>query len=80
MLPDAKGLVSMQRHLAGDTESARQQMREELLAAGPRDFRALADALAEVATNGRVVVMGSEPAITAANAERQGFLHVTKVL
>ena len=80
MLPDAKGLASLQRHLLGDTDAARQKMRDELLSAGPRDFGALADALAEVAATARVVVLGSEGAITAANAERQSFLHVTKVL
>jgi Zn-dependent M16 (insulinase) family peptidase len=80
MLPDAKGLVSMQRHLIGETDAARQEMRDELLAASPRDFRALADALAETVANARVVVLGSETAITAANAERQGFLRVSKVL
>jgi Zn-dependent M16 (insulinase) family peptidase len=80
MLPDAKGLVSLQRHLIGETDTARQKMREELLATSQKDLRALADALSEVATNGRVVVLGSEPAIAAANAERQGFLRVSKVL
>jgi Zn-dependent M16 (insulinase) family peptidase len=79
MLPDAKGMASLHRHLSGDSDEARQAMRDELLSAGRKDFNALADALGEVATSGRVVVMGSEPAITAANAERQGFLKVTKV-
>jgi hypothetical protein len=36
--------------------------------------------LAEVAATARVVVLGSEAAIAGANAERQGFLQVTKVL
>jgi Zn-dependent M16 (insulinase) family peptidase len=80
MLPDTKGMVSLQRHLIGESDQARQKLREELLAAGQKDFRALADALGEVATSGRVVVLGSEPAINQANAERQGFLSVTKVL
>ena len=30
-LPDAKGFASMQRHLIGDTDEARQRMREEIL-------------------------------------------------
>ena len=80
LLPDAKGLISMQRHLVGDSDRARQEMREELLSADGDDLRTLADALAKVAASGRVVVMGSEPAIAAANAERQGFLRVSKVL
>ena len=70
----------MQRHLTGDTDALRQKMRDELLSAGARDFRALADVLETAAATARVVVLGSESAITAANAERQGFLHVTKVL
>jgi Zn-dependent M16 (insulinase) family peptidase len=80
MLPDAKGQVSMQRHLLGDTEAARQQMRDELLSAGNADLRSLADALGEAAMTARVVVIGSAAAIAAANAERQGFLRVEKLM
>ncbi|MFO1184527.1 MAG: insulinase family protein [Bauldia sp.] len=80
MLPDAKGLVSMQRHLRGDSEEARQRIRDSILSASARDFAELADALVEVAKHGHVVVVGGEAAIGAANAERQGFLAVEKVL
>lgn len=80
MLPDAKGFTSLLRHLTGDTEEVRQTRRDELLAAGPADFRALGEALEEVARSGRTVVMGSDTAIGAANAERNGFLDVTKLL
>ena len=79
-LPDAKGFTSLIWELAGDTDEARQQRREEILSASERDFRALADALDKVAGHGQVVVLGSEKAIKAANDERGGFLKVTKVL
>lgn len=80
LLPDAKGLVSLQRHLRGDTEEARQAIRDSILSAGKKDLADLADALAEVAKHGHVVVVGGEAAVAAANAERQGFMAVEKVL
>ena len=67
-------------HAEPVSDQARQQMRDELLSTGLRDFRALADALADAVNTARVVVLGSETAIAAANAERQGFMHVSKVL
>lgn len=79
-LPDAKGFVSMVWELIGDTDEARQQRREQILSATNADFLALADALDQVAKYGRVVVLGSETAIKAANDERGPFLEVTKVL
>jgi hypothetical protein len=79
-LPDAKGFASMQRHLAGDSDEARQKMREDVLATTAKDVRNFADAMAQVAAHGRVVVLGSEQAIEAANAERQGFLSVSRVM
>ena len=79
-LPDAKGFVSMVWELLGDTDEARQARREQILGASNADFVALADALDQVAKYGRVVVLGSEAAIKAANDERGPFLEVTKVL
>jgi presequence protease len=79
-LPDAKGFASMQRHLIGDTDAARQTMREEILATTAADVRGFADVLAQVAAQGRIVVLGSDQAIAAANAERNGFLAVSKVM
>jgi presequence protease len=79
-LPDAKGFASMQRHLVGDSDEARQRMREEILATTAADIRRFAGAMAQVAAHGRVVVLGSEQAIEAANAERQGFLSVSRVM
>jgi presequence protease len=79
-LPDAKGFASMQRYLIGDSDEARQRVREEILSTTTGDIRNFADALAQVAAHGRVVVLGSEQAIEAANAERQGFLSVSRVM
>jgi Zn-dependent M16 (insulinase) family peptidase len=79
-LPDAKGFVSMVWELLGDTDEARLARREQILGASNADFAALADALDQVAKYGRVVVLGSEAAIKAANDERGPFLEVTKVL
>ena len=79
-LPDAKGFTSLVWELSGDSEEARQKRRDEILGASNRDFKALAEALDQVARQGQVVVLGSETAIKAANDERGGFLKVTKVL
>ena len=79
-LPDAKGFVSMQHYLIGDTDEARQRMREEVLSTTAADIRSFADAMAGIAAHGRVVVLGSEQAIEAANAERPGLLSVSRVM
>jgi Zn-dependent M16 (insulinase) family peptidase len=79
-LPDAKGYISMIWELTGNDEVNRQQRREEILNASAADFKRFADVLAALSREARVVVMGSEAAITAANAERNNFLEVTKVL
>ena len=80
MLPDAKGFASMVQFLVRETDEMRQRMREEILAASVADFREFASALAQVAEHGRVVVLGSEQAIQAANARRPGLLSVSKVM
>ena len=80
-LPDAKGYSSMVRHLIGRSEAERQQYREEILATTAADFKAFAEVLTEVNQAGNVVVLGSQEAIQAANAERGGnWLAVQKVL
>jgi Zn-dependent M16 (insulinase) family peptidase len=79
-LPDARGFASMQHYLVGDTDEARQRMREEILSTTAADLRNFADALAHVAAHGRVVVLGSEQAIEAASAERPGLLSVSRVM
>jgi Zn-dependent M16 (insulinase) family peptidase len=79
-LPDAKGFASMQRHLIGDSDAARQQMREEILKTTAADIRAFGDVMAQVAAKGRIAVIGSEQAIEGANTERPGLLAVSRVL
>lgn len=79
-LPDAKGYTSMVRHLTGDTDEARQRMRDEILGTTRADFKAFAEGLEQVNSNGLVVVLGSQADIEAANAARQGWLSVFKVL
>lgn len=70
----------MQRYLIGDTDEARQRMREEILSTTAADIRNFADAMVDVAAHGRVVVLGSEQAIEAANAERPGLLSASRVI
>ena len=78
LLPDAKGYVSMQRYLIGETDVLRQQLREEVLATRPAHVRAFADVLGRVANEGDVVVLGSEEAIVGATLD--GEMTLTKVL
>ncbi len=80
LLPDAKGYASMIRHLTGDTEPKRQQLREEVLNTSAADFRTFADVLEGVKVNGLVKIIGSPRAIEAAVADREGWLNVTKLL
>jgi len=79
-LPDAKGHTSMVRHLLGESDADRQQVRNEILGTTVADFRAFADVLEQVKTQGTVIVMGSQPTLEAVNAERNGWLKLTKVM
>jgi presequence protease len=79
-LPDARSFDSMQRYLIGDTDEARQRMREEIISTTAADIRNFADAMAGIAAHGRVIVLGSEQAIEAANSERPGLLSVSRVM
>ncbi len=70
-LPDAKGFTSMQRHLIGETDEARQKYRDEVLSTTVEDFRAFATVLEKLNETGQVVVLGSADAIAAANGENE---------
>jgi hypothetical protein len=70
----------MQRYLIGDTDEARQRMREEIISTTAADIRKFADAMANVAAHGRVIVLGSEQAIEAANSEPPGLRSVSRVM
>jgi Zn-dependent M16 (insulinase) family peptidase len=78
-LPDAKGLVSMQRWMMGMTDEIRQQNRDEVLGTSIKDYRAFADVLDDVAARGQVSVIGSDAALKGANDERQGLLSVAPI-
>jgi presequence protease len=79
-LPDAKGFVAMQRHLVGDTDEARQRVRDEVLSTTVADVRAFAPVAADIAQRGRVVVIGSKAGMESANAERPGLLTLAKLI
>jgi hypothetical protein len=79
-LPDAKGYTALLRHLTGDDDDYRQQIRDEVLGTSVGDFRRFADVLEQVRDAGEVVVMGGEPALSGAAAERPGLLEISKVL
>jgi Zn-dependent M16 (insulinase) family peptidase len=66
--------------IIGDTDEARRRMREEILSTTAADIHNFADAMADVAAHGRVVVLCSEQAIDAANAERPGLLSASRVI
>ena len=80
MLPDAKGFISLARHLTGDTEADRQQMRDEILGTTAADFKAMARMIQKVEKKGIVKVLGSPTAIEDAARERPGWLNIIKVL
>ena len=71
MLPDAKGAAALTRHLCGDTETVRQQMREEILATTGAHFRQFADVMEEAARTGSVCVLGGSA--TEAAARQHGW-------
>lgn len=79
-LPDAKGFSAMVRDLIGETDETRQRRRDQVLGASLSEFREFGEVLASTMPNGEVCVVGSSEAIEKANAERPGWLRVTKVL
>lgn len=80
LLPDAKGYTSMLRYLAGETDEARQRLREEVLGTRERHFREFAEVVEGVAERGLVKVMGSPAALQEAARRRPGWLEVFRVL
>lgn len=80
-LPDAKGYTALSRYLLGETDESRQRARDQVLGTSAADFRAFADVLDAVAAQGRVVALGSQDALVAANQAQGGdFLAITRVL
>jgi Zn-dependent M16 (insulinase) family peptidase len=80
LLPDAKGWVSMSRHLLNYDDTQRQLYRDQVLGTSAHDFKQFGEILAAMAGSGEVVVLGSADAIEKANKEQPGLLEVKKVL
>jgi presequence protease len=80
MLPDMRGYVSTLRHLTGDSEEIRQKMRDQILGTTARDFRAFAEILEKVNSDGIVKVLGSNTAIESALAARPRWLETFRLL
>ena len=79
-LPDAKGFTSMVRRLTGVDDVFRQRMRDEVLDTTVENFKNLAAVLDALKESGRVVVMGAQETVEAANREHPDWLEVIKVL
>lgn len=69
LLPDAKGGASLARYLTGDSDEARQIMREQILATTGQHFRDFADMMEEVARKGNICVLGGSATESAAAEE-----------
>jgi len=69
MSPDAKGFTAMARYLSGETAEERQKYRDQVLDTSTADFVQFAEKLSALKSTGSVVVVGSESALNAANAE-----------
>jgi len=80
MLPDARGFASLARYLRGDTDEARQQMREEILGTTAGHFKGMAGCMREAAAKGIVKVLGAPSAMEAVQKERPGWLQILKVM
>ena len=71
LLPDARGMASLMRRLSGDSDAARQELRDQILSTTAKDFRIFGEALEAAAGKSSIVVLGGDKA--AAEAERQGW-------
>ena len=79
-LPGPQGFTSLSRYLAGQTEAARQTLRDELFATKPADFRAFSAVADGVRDNGAIVIMGSAETLQRVNSEKGGnWLTLTTV-
>ena len=61
LLPEAKGSASFTRKLCGDTEEARQKMRQEILSTTIDDFKALGQMLSKL-QEGNICILGGASA------------------
>jgi presequence protease len=80
LLPDAQGYTSLIWHLSGISDEERQQLRDEVLATSPADFKAFGEVLQKVCEAGVVSVLGSADALQAARDSGAAPLEIKKVL
>ena len=79
-LPGPQGFTSLSRYLVGQTEEARQKLRDELFATKPADFRAFAGVVDGVRDNGAIVIMGGAETLDRINSDKGGnWLTLTTV-
>jgi len=76
LLPDAKGFTALARDLTGEDEAYRQAAREDILNAGPQDFRDFAEAVRVATTQGCIVIAGGQNGLASSGLD----LKLTKVL
>ncbi len=79
-LPDARGYTALMRHLVGFDDTRRQRLRDQVLGTRAEDFHTFSEVLENLASVGRVVVMGSQASLNAANQNNPGWLAVQKIL
>lgn len=69
LLPDAKGMLSLSRMLCGNTETMRQQSREEMLSTTQKDFNNFAEIMAEASKAGHCCALGGSAVEKVADEE-----------
>lgn len=79
-LPDAKGFTAMIRFLLQISDEERQIIRKQILETNLTHFVEFSKFMTKLKKNGLVVVLGSAPAIEAANKENNNFLKEIRVL
>jgi hypothetical protein len=80
LLPDAKGYTAMLRHLAGDRDEFRQELRNQVLETKASDFHLFAEVLDSALKDADVVVLGSQSALETAGNINGYELQIQKVL
>ncbi len=69
LLPDAKGSAALIRHICGDSNEERQQMRDEILSTTKQHFHDFANTMDKVQKEGRICVLGGSLAQQTATEE-----------
>ena len=80
LLPDAKGFTSLVHYMTGYTYEDRQAMRNQILAASPADFKALAASLAAAQPLSIAGALSSKQKIDALPAELREGAKITTVM